>query len=641
MNVYKLAKHIQLVLLLIAFGTAASAQEQLRPLSYNPAIYAKATAQNQAAAKTASFTLLPGDTIPFFDDFSYAQKSPYPSTKHWLDSYVFVNTDFGIAPPSLGVATFDGLNEVGYPYQLSANNSVSEQADVLTSRPINLEKNGLKIYTPDDSLYLSFHFQAQGRGDWPEPNDSLCLDFRMPNQDKWVKVWGHKGYNPAVTDTSFYVVMIPIKDTAYLDSLFQFRFRNKATLSGSLDHWHIDYVYLNSLRKNIDTSYSDVTFAYKSTPLLKNYYSMPYRQFNQLEMIDSTFRNYIRSNFESPTSVANYTYKIYLNNSSTAQNTEPQGPFIGGIQPFKNNGYFAGLQAAPNLTITPFASPLNSPTDYKIEHILEVANDVVPENDTLVQHQVFSNYYAYDDGTAEVGYYINDYGSYTGMRFTLNAADTLRAVKIYFDPIIDGQLIQSSSFRICVWNGSSGSPGSRILKDSLMYPVYYSFGHNFIPTYTLTSCLPLHAGSYFIGFQQTTNQGLNVGFDKNTNHANALYFDRGFGWQQSVIKGSLMINPIFQGCSEALVGIKENDSTDDVLAMYPNPAQNALFLRSSAPGLENASVSIISSLGQTVYTDAFENEGAIDISALPNGVYFVYFNSKGLTVTPKKLIISR
>lgn len=174
-----------------------------------------------------------------------------------------------------------------------------------------------------------------------------------------------------------------------------------------------------------------------------------------------------------------------------------------------------------------------------------------------------------------------------------------------------------------------------------MYPVYHQFGHNFIPTYTLTSCLPLAAGTYFIGFQQTSNQGLNVGFDKNTNHKNALYYDRGFGWQQSAIQGSLMVNPVFAGCSEALVGIKENTLKEDVLTMYPNPAQNVLTLRSSAHDLENASVSIISSLGQTVYNGTFENERAIDISSLPNGVYFVYLNGKGLSVTPKKLIISR
>lgn len=646
MNV-KALKHIHLFILLVAFGIPLASQEQLRPLSYNPALSAAPEAiRNKAAAQTSSFVLLPGDTLPFFDDFSYAQRTPYPSPKRWLDSYVFINTDYGIAPPSIGVATFDGLNEVGYPYVLSAPNSVSSQADYLTSRPINLQKNGQKVYGPSDSIYLSFHFQAQGRGDWPEPNDSLCLDFKKPNQNKWEKVWGHKGYNPAASDTNFYIAIIPIIDTAYLDSLFQFRFRNKATLSGSLDHWHIDYVYVNSVRTRVDTNFNDAGFVYKSTPLLKNYYSMPYRQYTTTEEADS-FQNYFRNNFTLPRGPS-YIFNIYDQNNVLI-NSDNQGPLGQNssfpFDPFKNAGYYKGTQATPNLTITPFPpSTFTAPVTYKIEHILTEGSsstaDQAKQNDTLIQHQVFSNYYAYDDGTAEVGYYINDYMANTGLRFTLNTSDTLRAVKIYFDPIIDGHLIQSSSFRICVWNGNSGTPGARILKDSIMYPVYHHFGHNFIPTYTLSACLPLPAGSYFIGFQQTSNQGLNVGFDKNTNRKNALYFDRGFGWQQSVIQGSLMLNPVFAGCSETLVGIKEN-TTSDLFTVYPNPAQNILTLRAPEHSMDNASVSIISSLGQTVYSDTFENEKAIDISYLPNGVYFVYLNSKGQTVTPKKLIISR
>lgn len=646
MNLYTSLKYTRLFLLLIIFSTRASAQEQLRPLSCNPSLPPIPTAiKNNVVAKTASVTPL---TLPFFDDFSYATKSPYPSNRLWLDSNVFVNTDFGIAPPSLGVATFDGLNKLGYPYQLSAPNTVSEQADYLTSRPINLQVVGTKTYTPNDSIYLSFHFQAQGRGDWPEPNDSLCLDFKKPNQNKWVKVWGRKGYNPAVTDTNFYIAMIPIKDTAYLDSVFQFRFRNKATLSGSLDHWHIDYVYLNSIRKIDDTTYNDVTFAYKSTPFLKNYYSMPYRQFISLEVDTASkksFQNYFRNNFidaQSPT----YIYNIYDNNNvqTFSEFQGPLGDALHPFEPFKNAGYFDTLQATPHLTVMPFpvATVTTAPTTYKIEHILTLGTnaDKVRENDTLVQHQVFSNYYAYDDGTAEVGYYINDYMANTGLRFTLNQKDTLRAIKIYFDPIIDGHLIQSSSFRLCIWDGNSGTPGNRLLRDSLMYPVYHQFGHNFIPTYYLTSCRILDAGTYFIGFQQTSNQGLNVGFDKNTNSKHSLYYDRGFGWQQSAIQGSLMINPVFAGCTETLVSVKET-TINDLLTMFPNPAQNSLTLRSSAHDLENASVSIISSLGQTVYNDTFENERAIDISNLPNGVYFVYLNGKNLTVTPKKLIISR
>ncbi len=637
MNFYILLNRFKLIIVLLSCSILIHAQEQLRPLSSNiniPPIPAK----NHLSSKTSSVTIL--DTIPFFDDFSYAQKTNYPAMSHWMDSSVYINMDFGIAPPSIGVATFDGLNKLGYPYVLNSTASVSGSSDTLTSRPINLQVKGTKIYTISDSIYLSFHYQAQGNGDWPEPNDSLCVDFKKPNQNKWVKVWGRKGYNPIPSDTSFYIAMIAIKDTAYLDSTFQFRFRNKSAQSGSVDHWHIDYVYLNDVRNLHDTTINDITFAYKSTPFLKNYYSMPYRQYNALEMAPS-FKNYFRSNYtidQSP----NYKFNVY-DNFGTPTASEALGNFNNpGIHPFKNGGYFAGMpQSNPSLTITPFPiTSFSTDVSFKIEHILRNGTgDAVPQNDTLVQTQTFSNYYAYDDGTAEVGYYINDYMAKTAVRFTLNQKDTLRAVRIYFDPIIFGNIIKTDQFRLYVWHSNSGVPGSVMLKDSLMHPAYYQLGYNFIPTYTLTSCLPLNAGTYFIGFQQVTSQGLNVGFDKNTNHMDALYYDRGFGWTQSTTPGSIMVNPVFMGCSENFVGVRENKIDANPLTIYPNPAQNSLTIKYA--GLENGSVSVMSALGQTVYTDVFQNEQAIDISNIPNGIYFVYLNSKDRNVTPKKLIISR
>ena len=80
---------------------------------------------------------------------------------------------------------------------------------------------------------------------------------------------GCKGYNPSAVDTNFYRAMHCHADTSYLDSTFQFRFRNKATISGSLDHWNIDYVQIKRNYFYIDTTLDDVSYAYKSTPQKK------------------------------------------------------------------------------------------------------------------------------------------------------------------------------------------------------------------------------------------------------------------------------------------------------------------------------------------------------------------------------------
>ncbi len=638
MNFYKI-KLTSIIALLIVISNLITAQEQLVPLGSNLNLPTIKT--NKHLSKTTT-TITPLN-LPFFDDFSYAYKSPYPSITHWLDSNVYINTDFAIAPITLGVATFDGLNKKGAPYNINASVSISAGADTLKSLPINLHSTSTHTYVTTDSIYISFYYQAEGFGDSPEPNDSLCLDFFKPRQNKWKKVWGVKGYNPSAVDTNFYRIRVSIADTAYLDSTFQFRFRNKATLSGSLDHWHIDYVQIKQNYFYTDSVLDDVSYAYKSTSLLKNYSVMPYNQYRQALERGPGFHNFFRSNFDiDKFSVYDYTVKDGLGNSVPA---DPYGTFITGIAPYApslGQGYYTGdaSNAAFTYTGSLFPDPLTDSTFFTIQHVITTTSDIHKSNDTLIQVQKFGKYYAYDDGTAEQGYYLNAYGAKTAVRFTLNEADTLKSVRIYFDPIIDGTAIQSSSFRVVVWDAGSGGPGSIVYKDSLTYPFYLSGSYNKMPTFNLTSCLPLGVGTYYIGIQQTTNKGLNIGFDRNTNHKDALYYDIGNGWVQSSIPGSLMINPVM-GCTYPVyVGINENE-TKNKFQIFPNPAQNSISISYPGNQLESVTLEILTSLGQLVCTKTITSNETIDVSNLSNGLYFIHLKGSNLNVSSQKLIISK
>jgi len=638
MNFYKYT----LIILAVFTCFNSNAQEQLRPLSSNMNL-PNTTDKAQAPVKKVTTSSL---YMPFFDDFSYAYKSPYPSANNWVDSNAYVNCGFAIAPISLGVATFDGLNKFGYPYSLAAPVNVSASADTLESQPLHLDSIiGTPFYhrySAQDSIALSFYYQAEGFGEAPEADDSLCLDFFKPKQNKWVKVWGKAGYNPSATDTNFYRVKIGIIDTAFFHDGFRFRFRNKATTSGSLDHWHIDYVQVKDLYYYNDTILNDASFVYKPSSFLKNYSVMPYRQYNKTLEQGTGFTNYLRNNFNiAKFSVYNYT--ITAGPGATLVPTDAYGTFPNpGFQPFLNNGYYNGGAAHPVFTPTgsPFPTPpFNDSTYFTIKHSLSTPADIKNENDTVVHIQRFSNYYAYDDGSAEQGYYLNTYGAKTALRFTLNVADTLKAVRIYFDPIIEGGLIQGSTFRINVWDNGGNGPGNRIYKDSLMNPVYLSGSYNKIPSYALTSCLPLGVGTYYIGIQQTTNQKLNIGFDRNTNHLNALYYDIGSGWVQSTIPGSLMINPVM-GCVDPPVGLNHYEKKD-LIRVFPNPAQNTITVSLPGNQLFNTDLEITTALGQTVLTKTILSNEQIDISNLSNGLYFIHLKGNNLNVSPQKLIISR
>ena len=216
------------------------------------------------------------DTIqlPIIDEFT--SQSTYPNSEIWVDNYVFINTTQADNPLSIGVATFDGLNENGYPYNFTSPTAFG-QADYLTSKPIflNLNSSGNPALL-SDSLYLSFYYQAEGLGDKPEAADSLVVQFWSPNDNQWFSVWNTPGES---LDTNYKQVMIPILDAKYLEPGFKFRFTNYATLSGSFDHWHIDYVYLTSFRSYNDTVRDDVAFQYPLRTLLKEYTSMPWKHY--------------------------------------------------------------------------------------------------------------------------------------------------------------------------------------------------------------------------------------------------------------------------------------------------------------------------------------------------------------------------
>ena len=62
----------------------------------------------------------------------------------------------------------------------------------MTSAPIDLE--GLNN---DSSVYLSFFYQPTGRGNFPDAEDSLVVEFLNEATGQWVNVWSSPGIDSA------------------------------------------------------------------------------------------------------------------------------------------------------------------------------------------------------------------------------------------------------------------------------------------------------------------------------------------------------------------------------------------------------------------------------------------------------------
>ena len=126
-------------------------------------------------------------TLPFIDDFSYPFTQP--DNNLWNSSSVFINRSYPINPPTIGVATFDGLNSNGRANNMTFTGTDSENADTLTSQQIDLSNI--------DTAYFMFYYQAQGNGNDPQTTDSLILEFSAGTDslgnEIWNTIWKKEG----------------------------------------------------------------------------------------------------------------------------------------------------------------------------------------------------------------------------------------------------------------------------------------------------------------------------------------------------------------------------------------------------------------------------------------------------------------
>lgn len=622
-----MTKKNSLFLFLFVYTTILFSQGLVEnPLTTNHVLISKWNElQASPALRTPSvYDTLGLGTKGILDDFSYDRT--YPDTALWLDNYVFINRGYGKAPITLGVATFDGLNEKGYPYSFIATPTSSGQADYLTSKPIHLN------LPASDSLYFSFYYQPQGLGNAPETNDSLVLEFR--GTGTWKHVWAKKGTTLALNDSSWTLVMIPIKDTAFLKDGFQFRFRNQATLSGNLDHWNVDYVYLNKNRNRADIIFKkELSFVYNTPSLIYTYTAKPWKHYSVADM-KTVYSTTIRNN-DTAVINGNFNYIIYDDLGNQVNTTYTGGGW--NIDPYITSGYLNHASfTSPSLNYTIPNLTFAGSKQYTIECTINTPNDFHTENDTVRHTQVFSNYYSYDDGSAETAFGLSTLNGQMAEKYTSTVADTLRYIDIYFNPIMSNANLYT--FLLNVWSDNSGTPGTAIFtSDTTLYPDYTQTGQNQFIRYFLKQPLYLSASTFYIGFTQKTNQFLNVGVDKNINTQSKTFYNVTGTWITSPNTGSLMMHPVF-GSAADFVGVNSVQKEKSVITIYPNPANDKLFIKSNAINQDQKiSYFILDVFGRTILESKSDISESIDISALSDGIYFIRI-VEGLNISTNKFI---
>ena len=595
--------------------------------------YVREQVANDSCSAYWGFTIesIPSNNIPFIDDFS--KELVYPNPAKWQDKHAFINRSFANSPYTLGVATLDGLDEFGQPYRVN-NNAVTDTADFLTTNPFCLDN------FEGDSLFLSFLYQPQGISDFPDGTDSLFVEI-LDSKDNWHTIWKISG-DSATNNLEFKQVVLGIADdtasatnaTFFFDG-FQFRFRNIATVTGLNDPWHLDYIRLNENRFNATSIQNDISFVYDMRPLLKNYYSMPWDQFYDYqaeEFVDSV-RYTVRFNENDSGENADIKYDVFeLCDSVTIESSQSIN-ISGALNETLEKSIPFDINSLPDLGAD---KSIEENVVIRCNLSLDTDNDDLAQNDTLEYNQIFSNYFAYDDGTAEKAYGLLGPGAQLAIEFETNAPTQLQGIQIYFTHIVGD--VSQNRFSIKAWDGLDKGTGALARTDTVLMSKsgltpYYTNEIGGFTTYLFEEPMIVD-GQFYIGIEQTDKDILNIGQDFNNlipssngiegdlQHlfaAGKTFYNTNGIWTESILPGAVMIRPLVGERELTQTGISTLEKMN--LTIYPNPTSGFLNI-AGIENLSNYNISVYDMTGKQLKHFTQEND-QIDVSSFASGMYMI------------------
>lgn len=581
-----------------------------------------------------------GDSLklPFWDDFTFTKSIPDSSL--WTNSqHVAVTNTIAVEPPSFNVATFDGIDGGGRPYSQDA--SISGKSDTLTSLPIQLGEGQVPAAT-QASVYLSFYWQIQGRGDRPESGDSLKLFF-LADDSTTHQVWS-QGAREEVDSADFQQEIISLKEAGdalgvnFFHDGFRFQFASYNRQSGMFDLWHVDYIFLDKDRNSNNLYYQDRSISDVQASLFHPFTAVPTRQYfvNPAHYNNPAF-NFTTFSLEQTGKQEPVEYSISILDGEEVlfKLAEPA-----------NSGFTANGQQYHK--VERGGLPANALQDYQQRDSLYLStlisiNSEEPRpffnfNDTARVENVLHDYFAYDDGTAEYGIEVRGgRGLRFAYEFELTTSDTITHIDLYLPYFMQG--VGGQFVDLKVWTQLA----TENTADSLLFTMrdiqlQNSNGLNTFSTYELSSPLVLKPGTFYIGLEKQSDSFLAIGFDRNTDSREKVFVSTDQeSWNASLQdKGSIMMRPRFkQDVDPNILSAREPEFLYPV-RIYPNPSEGLLVVESQAQMLQvyNTRGQLLHSLKQS----PDEHRKEIDLRNLPAGLYLIKMIFKDASVSKKVLI---
>ena len=442
----------------------------------------------------------------------------------------------------------------------------------------------------------------------------------------------------------FEQVMIPIRDAKYFRNDFYFRFYNYASIvNGSLpanrsneDNWNIDFVYLNINRTFDDTDYPMLTFSGQRPSFFNRYQSIPYRQYRINP--NSSIRENLEidiANLDGIDHEVNYYYKVQQIGGGQYY-MRVLDPVT--IHPYREAGYLNCPEFGGESPACPYVGELFAlnmwydSVSYQISHYVYDSTTYPPLADSMIYRLGMYNYYAYDDGTPELGFGVRPAGGKFAVRFDMTDYDTIQGVQLLFNHTLNDA--NNKYFDIVVWKDENGKPGEEVYRLSAQRPQWQEQIYRF-SYYKFDRTVAL-AGAFYVGIEQRSDDLINIGLDTSNDNIQYNFINTNGSWQPSSKHGSLMIRPVV-GASY-FIGVEENGPStgSEAITLYPNPVQNTLHLEGNIDG---GQVSIYDLTGRKAYQCEYQTE--IPVDQLNDGMYFLNITTREGQVINQKFIIRK
>ncbi len=538
------------ILLLLAFWSLSS-PIYAQFVTFGPVHRSSSGAQ---LSETSPKARQAATTIPFWDDFSKGIQE-----SKWIAKGSSYTETIGNRAPSLGMALFNGVDELGRAYSLQEKDQ--GESDYLTSVPLDL--SGI-VAAQKTSLYLSFFWQAGGKAEVPDSNDRLTLQILTP-AGIWLSVWEKKG-GETLDRTRFFQENIAILPE-WQHANFQFRFFSNGRQSGPFDSWLLDYVYLNTRRSATDLSYPDRALTLPTTVRLGDYGAYPWEllqkhQKGKWSTVKSEFQN-LENRFKAMEYSVTVRDSIGTNllpiNSTTPINPVPNA-----------------LERRPIVSRTFTEIPVPSrPSDLYFETSLITGDGLLTSingidttrftqvdfraNDRVRTKFPLRDYFAYNQGMADYTAGINQRSGQLAVAYVTPEPVFLTGISIDFnnarqvDQVLD----------LVIWSDLDKKP---LYTEEVVIPAKTA-GQE-IQYFSLKETVSV-SDTFYVGFTQFTNDFLQVGLEKSQNFGDRIYYNVGGGWvQNKEVTGALLIHPHVSLSGKS----GGNLVPENTLKVYPNPA---------------------------------------------------------------------